>query len=63
MPDPTRLVMIGDSIEQDVLAPMRSGIRAIWFNPADKPLPPGLDVPTVTRLPEASRRIADLESC
>jgi FMN phosphatase YigB (HAD superfamily) len=26
------LVMIGDSLEQDVLGPMRIGIRAIWFN-------------------------------
>jgi FMN phosphatase YigB (HAD superfamily) len=24
--------MIGDSVEQDVLGPMRAGIRAIWFN-------------------------------
>jgi FMN phosphatase YigB (HAD superfamily) len=26
------MVMIGDSLEQDVLGPMRAGIRAIWFN-------------------------------
>jgi len=26
------LVMIGDSLEQDVLGPMRAGIRGIWFN-------------------------------
>jgi FMN phosphatase YigB (HAD superfamily) len=26
------LVMIGDSLEQDVLGPMDVGIRAIWFN-------------------------------
>ncbi|HUJ09872.1 MAG TPA: HAD hydrolase-like protein [Verrucomicrobiae bacterium] len=26
------VVMIGDSLEQDVLGPMRAGIRAIWFN-------------------------------
>jgi len=26
------VVMIGDSVEQDVLGPMRAGIRAIWFN-------------------------------
>jgi aminoglycoside 6'-N-acetyltransferase I len=26
------LVMIGDSLEQDVLGPMGVGIRAIWFN-------------------------------
>jgi aminoglycoside 6'-N-acetyltransferase I len=26
------LVMIGDSLEQDVLGPLRVGIHAIWFN-------------------------------
>jgi putative hydrolase of the HAD superfamily len=26
------LIMIGDSLEQDVFGPMRVGIRAIWFN-------------------------------
>ena len=26
------VVMIGDSVEQDVLGPMRAGIRAIWLN-------------------------------
>ncbi len=26
------LIMVGDSLEQDVLGPMRVGIRAIWFN-------------------------------
>jgi HAD superfamily hydrolase (TIGR01662 family) len=26
------VVMIGDSVEQDVLGPMNAGIRAIWFN-------------------------------
>ena len=26
------VVMIGDSLEHDVLGPMRSGIRAIWLN-------------------------------
>ncbi|MGA2604327.1 MAG: HAD-IA family hydrolase [Verrucomicrobiia bacterium] len=28
----SELVMIGDSLEQDVLGPMCVGIRAIWFN-------------------------------
>jgi aminoglycoside 6'-N-acetyltransferase I len=28
----SELVMIGDSLEQDVLGPMRVGIHAIWFN-------------------------------
>jgi FMN phosphatase YigB (HAD superfamily) len=58
---PEAVVMIGDSLEQDVLAPMRSGIRSIWFNPAGRPLPPGLDVPMVASLPEAAREIVRLE--
>jgi FMN phosphatase YigB (HAD superfamily) len=38
MTDPVRHVnnrhklMIGDSLEQDVLGPMHAGIRAIWLN-------------------------------
>lgn len=58
---PDAIVMIGDSLEQDVLAPMRSGIRSIWFNPAGKSLPPGIEAPTVRSLPEAARKIAHLE--
>ncbi|HSC80232.1 MAG TPA: HAD family hydrolase [Chitinolyticbacter sp.] len=45
-----RLLMVGDVLEQDVLAPRRSGLAAIWFNPAAAPVPDG--VPSVTALPQ-----------
>jgi len=34
------VVMVGDSLEQDVLAPQRFGIRAVWFNWKNQ-VPPG----------------------
>jgi len=42
---PDELLMIGDSLEQDVRGPQQAGIAAIWFNwklsmpPADAPPP------------------------
>jgi HAD superfamily hydrolase (TIGR01549 family) len=33
-------VMIGDSWSADVVGATRAGIRAIWFNPFRKPMPP-----------------------
>jgi putative hydrolase of the HAD superfamily len=44
------LVMIGDDLEQDVLAPRRAGIAAVWFNWKRAPHPPDIDVPTIMRL-------------
>jgi HAD superfamily hydrolase (TIGR01509 family) len=40
--EPEHVAMVGDSLEQDVIAPSRFGIHAIWFNedgrrPADLP--------------------------
>src|SRR5207245_1505284 len=29
---PREVIVVGDSLEQDVLGPMRCGLRAIWFN-------------------------------
>ncbi|WP_222846845.1 HAD hydrolase-like protein [Chitinolyticbacter meiyuanensis] len=45
-----RLMMVGDPLEQDVLAPRRNGLAAIWFNPSAAPVPPG--VTSVTALPQ-----------
>jgi len=44
------LVMLGDSLEQDVLAPSRFGVRTIWFNPNGVPVPSGLAAPVARRL-------------
>lgn len=53
-------VMVGDSLEQDVLAPRRFGLHAVWFNPHGQPGPeagvrtlPGL-VPQVHALAAAA---------
>jgi HAD superfamily hydrolase (TIGR01662 family) len=45
------VAMVGDSLDQDVLAPRRFGIHAIWLNPPAHPAPPG--VPAVARLTDA----------
>jgi FMN phosphatase YigB (HAD superfamily) len=45
------LVMVGDSLDQDVAAPRGFGIFAVWFNPRKQPAPP--DVPAVARLVDA----------
>lgn len=58
---PEAVLMIGDSLEQDVIAPMRAGIRSIWFNPAGLMPPPGAAVATIGHLDEALPRIAALE--
>ena len=31
--DPSRVTMVGDNYEEDVLGANRSGMRAVWFNP------------------------------
>jgi FMN phosphatase YigB (HAD superfamily) len=37
------MVMIGDSLTNDVAAPKKLGIQAIWFNPEGLPAPEGID--------------------
>jgi FMN phosphatase YigB (HAD superfamily) len=49
------IVMLGDSLEQDVLAPRRFGVTSVWFDPDDAPLPLGVDVPVVRRLADFPR--------
>ncbi len=47
---PGEIAMLGDSLENDVLAPRRFGVPAAWFNPGSAPLPPGVAVPVIRRL-------------
>jgi len=54
------LVMIGDSLEQDVLGPMRVGIRGIWFNWKQESFSGPLSVPSVRSLREVPVAIEDL---
>jgi FMN phosphatase YigB (HAD superfamily) len=43
-----QLLMVGDDLDNDVLAPRRAGIAAVWFNPAHAAAP--VPVPTIDRL-------------
>ena len=45
------VAMVGDSLEQDVLAPRAFGIYSVWFNPSGLAGPPG--VPSVARLADS----------
>lgn len=45
-----RIAMVGDSLEQDVIAPRRFGVQAVWFNDGGRRPPADPPVPTVTRL-------------
>lgn len=49
---PQHVAMVGDSLEADVLAPQRFGVRAVWFNEGGRQAPPPASVPTITRLSE-----------
>ena len=48
--EPGEIAMLGDSLEQDVLAPSRFGVFTIWFNPDGAPVPAGLAAPVVRTL-------------
>lgn len=56
--EPENVVMIGDSLEQDVIAPRLFGIRSIWFNEDGRYPPDPRGEPMVTRLPEVLELIA-----
>lgn len=47
------VAMIGDSIEQDVVAPRHFGIFSIWFNEGGRHAPDPRGVPMITSLPAA----------
>ncbi len=48
----SELIMIGDSLEQDVLGPTQSGTRAIWFNWKGEKCQPGVSVESIHSLSE-----------
>jgi HAD superfamily hydrolase (TIGR01509 family) len=47
---PSEVAMVGDSLESDVIAPIRFGMHAIWFNASSAKLAPVMEVPTIARL-------------
>lgn len=49
------IAMVGDSLEQDVLAPARFGVQSVWFD-TSRPAA-GAHVPTVDDLREFSRLV------
>ena len=51
--EPSQLVMVGDSVEHDVLGARAFGILAIWFNEGGRQPPDPRGDPMVTRLPDA----------
>jgi putative hydrolase of the HAD superfamily len=53
------IVMVGDSIEQDIIVPRRMGIYAVWFNENQKETAPPEDIPTVHRLVDLLRLIGN----
>ena len=53
----SEVVMIGDSLEQDVLGPRRAGIRAIWFNWKGEGCPTSVPVQVVRSLREVPAAI------
>ena len=51
--------MIGDSLEQDCLAPRSFGVQAVWFNERGRQPPPAHAVPMVTDLRDFARMLQD----
>jgi FMN phosphatase YigB (HAD superfamily) len=47
---PSEIVMIGDSVDTDVLPSRRQGFQSVWYSREDGRAAAPADVPTVTRL-------------
>ena len=41
------LAMVGDSLEQDVVAPRRFGVYSVWFNEGNRNGRPPEGIPTI----------------
>jgi HAD superfamily hydrolase (TIGR01509 family) len=53
------LLMVGDDLENDVLAPGRAGIASVWFNPTRAATPEGTTA--IARLDELPQLIASYD--
>jgi len=49
---PDELIMVGDDLAEDVLAPRRCGIRSVWFNWKRVAAPAGLELAVIESLRE-----------
>jgi FMN phosphatase YigB (HAD superfamily) len=58
--DPAAVVMVGDSLDQDVLAPRQFGIASIWFNAEGAQHGDPRGSPVITRLADAPAAVAKL---
>ena len=54
----SQVVMVGDSLDGDVLAPRRFGLQAVWFNEQGRQPAPARAVPTVTGLEEVAKLVS-----
>ena len=52
------IIMIGDSLETDIMGALNANIKAIWFNPSHLPCPP--DINMITQLQELPDLIQSL---
>jgi FMN phosphatase YigB (HAD superfamily) len=50
--DDSEIVMVGDHLDQDVVAPRRFGIATVWFNEDARAQNPLSVEPTITQLPQ-----------
>jgi FMN phosphatase YigB (HAD superfamily) len=53
-----QLLMVGDDLDNDVLAPRRAGIASVWFDSTGAATPAGMRGPTIARLDELPQLIA-----
>jgi FMN phosphatase YigB (HAD superfamily) len=54
------IVMVGDSLEQDVIAPRLFGIASIWFNEEGRAPPDARGLPMVEQLVDVPAAVARL---
>jgi FMN phosphatase YigB (HAD superfamily) len=53
-----QLLMVGDDLDNDVLAPRRAGIPSVWLDPTRAPTSAGMTLPKIARLDELPQLIA-----
>ena len=52
-----RIAMVGDSLEQDCIAPRNFGVQAVWFNEGGRQPLPAVEVPWVRSLEDFARLV------
>ncbi|APV48617.1 hypothetical protein BWI17_02305 [Betaproteobacteria bacterium GR16-43] len=50
--EPGNVAMVGDTLDQDVIAPRKFGVFSVWFNEGGRSPLEAPGVPTIHRLPE-----------